>query len=155
MGKIIQPLGSIDKNLSKQGIIELAEDHTVQIVEKGYDLLKVYVELKRYQLYLDHIINELKKEAIEVAKAQGKKSFDYSNAKVQVQRRTKYNYGQDEKWVSLNVELERLKQIKKGREALLKSITEDVMEVVNEDTGEVETLVAPTKKTLDQIVVRL
>ena len=71
MGKIIKPLGSIDRELSKNEIIELAENHTVQIIEGEYDLLKVYIELKRYQAYLDTIINELKEEAINKAKGTG------------------------------------------------------------------------------------
>ncbi len=155
MSKIIQPPGAIDRTLSKQEIIEFAEAHAAQVIDKGYDLLKVYVELKRYQLYLDTIIKALKTEAVEVAKQQSKKSFNYSNARIQVHNRTKYNYESDKKWVELNTQLELLKEERKKREQLLKSIVGEYKEIVDTETGEVEQLIAPLKEVLDQIVVRL
>lgn len=155
MGKIIQPLGSIDRNLNKEEIIELATEHATKIKAGQYDLLKVYIELKRYQLYLGKIINDLKGAATQDAKLQDERSFEYANAKVHIQHRTKYNYETDEKWKQLNASLEQLKLEKKEREQLLKQLTGDQVEVVNEETGEIERLVAPIKKVVDQIVVRL
>ncbi|MCB0640738.1 MAG: hypothetical protein KDC44_03825 [Phaeodactylibacter sp.] len=155
MSKIIKPLEAIDSELSKQEILELAEAHSLQIEEGGYDLLKVYIELKRYQLYLDKIVNDLKEAAVKQAKEQGKKSFDYFNARVQIQKRTKYNFETDESWNRLNQKLEQLKEEKKTRETLLKSIAADYIEIVDQETGEVERMMAPIKEMVDQIIVKL
>ncbi|MDB5240153.1 MAG: hypothetical protein JWP57_778 [Spirosoma sp.] len=58
---LIQPIGTLDRTISKTAIIKLANDHANQIVEGGnYDLLKTYVEMKRYELYIKTIINKLK-----------------------------------------------------------------------------------------------
>lgn len=58
---LIQPIGTLDRTITKTAIVELASSHANQIVESGhYDLLKTYVEMKRYELYIKTIINKLK-----------------------------------------------------------------------------------------------
>lgn len=58
---LIQPIGTLDRTISKTAIVELANNHANQIIEGGnYDLLKTYVEMKRYELYIKTIINKLK-----------------------------------------------------------------------------------------------
>lgn len=58
---LIQPIGTLDRTISKTAIVKLANDHANQIIEGGnYDLLKTYVEMKRYELYIKTIINKLK-----------------------------------------------------------------------------------------------
>jgi hypothetical protein len=58
---LIQPIGTLDRTISKTAIVNLANDHANQIVDGGhYDLLKTYVEMKRYELYIKTIINKLK-----------------------------------------------------------------------------------------------
>lgn len=66
---LIKPIGSLDRTITKTAIVRLANDHAYQIIESGnYDLLKTYVELKRYELYIKTIINKLK--AISTLQAQ-------------------------------------------------------------------------------------
>lgn len=66
---LIKPIGSLDRTITKTAIVKLANDHAHQIIESGnYDLLKTYVELKRYELYIKTIINKLK--AISTLQAQ-------------------------------------------------------------------------------------
>lgn len=58
---LIQPIGTLDRTITKTAIVKLADDHANQIIEGGnYDLLKTYVEMKRYELYIKTIINKLK-----------------------------------------------------------------------------------------------
>ena len=50
---LIQPIGTLDRTITKTAIVNLANDHSNQIVDGGnYDLLKTYVEMKRYELYI-------------------------------------------------------------------------------------------------------
>lgn len=154
MPKIIQSIGEIADHLNKQELIELAEDHVVQILEGEYDDLKVYIALKRYQLYLDTLVKELQKAALGKAKEHGEKSFEYSNCRVLVQHRTKYNYANDDGWNKLNLQFEQLKRDKKEREKLLQAVSGESLEVVDEETGEIDTLTAPQKKVVEQIIIR-
>ncbi len=58
---LIQPIGTLDRTITKRAIVKLANDHATQIIAGGhYDLLKTYVEMKRYELYIKTIINKLK-----------------------------------------------------------------------------------------------
>ncbi len=155
MGKIIQPLGTIDRNSSKQDIVELAQTHGNEIIEKGYDLLKVYVELKRYLLYLDTILKTIQPQTLSKAVDQGEKSFDYSNARVTIINRTKYSFENDNKWQELDHQLQELKKLKKQREAQLKQVIGDSMEIVDTETGEVEQLLAPMKEMIQQLMIKL
>jgi len=155
MGKIIKPIGSIEQSATKNEIVEMAKSHASDIVEKDYDLLKVFVELKRYDLYLNTIIEELKAASAEKAKEQIDKTFEYANAKITVANFKKYNFESDVKWANIKDEIDDLKNWKKEREALLKGLEKEEVEVVNEETGEVEILKKPEVEEVSRIIVRL
>lgn len=155
MSKIIKPIGTIDRKLNKDDITELAKDHAHQIIAGGYDLLKVYVELKRYEVYLGAIIEELKEATLEKARETGRDSFEYANAMVTVGKRTKYQFETDDKWRGLNEELERIKTEKKAREQLLKQIQGESMEVIDQETGEIEKIIAPLREIIGQLRIKL
>ena len=155
MSKIVQSIGSLDRKSSKEDITELAKEHAKQIIEGGYDLLKVYIELKRYEVYLSTIINELKEATVDQAKETGQKKFNYANAKVTVGKRTKYHYEKDKRWCILNKELEKIKEEKKAREKLLKQVVGESMEIIDQETGEIERVMAPLKEMIDQIMIKL
>ena len=154
MGKIIKPIGSIEQSATKNEIVEMAKKHASDIVDKDYDLLKVFVELKRYDLYLNTIIDELKAASAEKAKEQIDKTFEYANAKITVANFKKYNFENDIKWANIKDEMDDLKNWKKDREALLKSLEKDE-EIVNEETGEIEILKKPEVEEVSRIIVRL
>ncbi|MBO0948078.1 hypothetical protein [Fibrella forsythiae] len=62
---LIKPIGTLDRNLSKTGLVRLASDHAQQIIDSGnYDLLKTYVEMKRYEVYIKAIIARLKNHSV-------------------------------------------------------------------------------------------
>jgi hypothetical protein len=49
---LIKNLGTIDRSLTKKGITEAAQNDAQQVIASPqFDLLKVYVELKRYENY--------------------------------------------------------------------------------------------------------
>ena len=62
---LIQPIGTLDRKLSKTALVRLASDHGQQIIDSGnFDLLKTYVEMKRYELYIKTIIARLKNHTV-------------------------------------------------------------------------------------------
>jgi hypothetical protein len=62
---LIKPIGTLDRAMPKTGLVRLAADHAQQIIDSGqYDLLKTYVEMKRYELYIKTIINRLKNHSV-------------------------------------------------------------------------------------------
>lgn len=83
MGKLVKQIGRIDRHLHKKDIVNLAANNAQAIVECGkYDLLKVFIELKRYETYLKGLIYKLKKPALDKAAATNKRSFIYNDAKI-------------------------------------------------------------------------
>ena len=43
---LVKPIGSLDRGMGKNELIELAESNARDVIESGkYDLLKVYVEM--------------------------------------------------------------------------------------------------------------
>ena len=52
MAEIVKKLGEIDRQLRKSQIINLAAENAQTVIEsRKFDLLKVYIELKRYETY--------------------------------------------------------------------------------------------------------
>lgn len=137
MGKLVRQLGAIEKNLHKQEIVELAKENAQAIIDSGkYDLLKVYVELKRYESYLKGLIKHLKQPALDKATETGLKSFDYNQARVNISRRTKWDYSVDDKWTKLDQQILKLTKERKERENYLKD-NNKVPTVIDEETGEI------------------
>ncbi|MCO6476600.1 MAG: hypothetical protein J5I94_08255 [Phaeodactylibacter sp.] len=155
MSEILKPIETIGRKTTKREIVGLAKAHAREITTNGYDLLKVYIELKRYEAYLDTIIQEVKESTIEKAREKGEKDFRYADARVILAKRTKYNYERDDKWRQLNEGLERLKEEKKARENLLRQVEGEAGEIVNPETGEVEQVAAPLRESVPQIIIRL
>lgn len=137
MGKLVRQLGSIEKHLNKKDIVDLATSNAQDIIDNGkYDLLKVYVELKRYETYLKGLIQHIKPPALDTAKEIGKKSFNYNEARVSISKRTKWDFSVDDNWNELNAQIQRLTKEKKEREKYLKEHNK-VQTTVNEETGEI------------------
>lgn len=146
MGKIVKQLGTIEKHLHKQEIVELAKENAQAVIDNGnYDLLKVYVELKRYEIYLKQLIQYLKSSAFQKASKTGEKSFDYNEAKVSISTRTKWDFSVDNKWIELDNQIKQLTQDKKDREKYLKE-NNKVRTTIDKETGLIlEGFVLPTE----------
>jgi len=144
MGNIIKNIGEIDRNLKKSEIEDLAKANALEILEnEQYDLLKVFIEFKRYETYLKTLMDSIKSATLKQAKAKKIEGFEFANAKISVSKYRKFDFSNDNHWVNINHEFEYLKKIRKKRETLLKSLTTESIEIVNEATGEVEELIAP------------
>lgn len=156
MSKIVKSIGEIDRKFTKTDLVELAKQHATEIIgNEKYDLLKVYIELKRYEVYLNTLIKEVKEETTQKAKAETEQSFEYANAKVAYSQYRKFDYSADATWNQLDQEVQEVKQLKKEREELLKSVVGESKEFVNEETGEIETLLAPLIEYVETVRVKL
>ena len=154
---IIKSLGAIERSLDREQIVALAESNADEVIESGkFDMLKVYTELKRYELYLKTVIDKTKEAALDLALEQGEKTLEVDQAKVTIVNRTTYDFSNDKKWSSLKGDLDYLTDMRKQREALLKELAPgEVREIVDENTGEVEEVVAPVAETKFGLVVQL
>ncbi len=154
---IVKPIGTLDRSIGKSQITDLAEQNAQAIIDNGkYDLLKVYVEMKRYELYLKTIMDKLKDEALKRALDLGEKSFEMDNAKVTIIERTVWHFDSDPRWQALGEDLNFIKQKQKERETLLKDIAPgEIRQVVDPDTGEVEDLTAPLAETVLSLMIKL
>jgi len=137
MSKYIRHLGTIDRSLIKNEIVDMASDDVEQTIASGkFDLLKVYVELKRYETYLYAVIQKLKSTALEIAKKENKTTFQYNNAKIRIYERTKWDYSIDQEWSQIDEEIKRLSSLKKKREVLLKQSNAN-NKLIDKDSGEI------------------
>lgn len=137
MGKIVKQLGSIEKHLHKQDIVDVAKENAQAVIDSGkYDILKVYVELKRYETYLKGLIEYLKIPALNKATENGQKSFNYDDARVNISTRTKWNFSVDSKWTELDNQIQKLTNERKEREKYLKE-NNKLRTRINEETGEI------------------
>lgn len=154
---IIKPLGAIERTLHRDDIVSLAEANAQEVIDSGhYDMLKVYSELKRYELYLKTVIEKTKEAALEKAVETGEKVIEVDNARITISKRTVYDFSHDSRWQSIKGEIDYLKEARKQRENLLKEIAPgETRQIVDEATGEVEELTAPPAETKLGLVVRL
>ncbi|MBI2966208.1 MAG: hypothetical protein HYY40_00120 [Bacteroidetes bacterium] len=120
MANIVKKPGEIDRKLNKPAIINLAAENAHAIIDsKKFDLLKVYIELKRYVIYLNTLMENLKQHAFDQAAQNGKKTFEYSGAKVNLTSRTVWDFSSDHEWKELDDKIKELTQKKKEREKYL------------------------------------
>ncbi len=154
---IIKPIGSIDRTFDRSQIVALAEADAQAVIDSGkYDMLKVYTELKRYELYLKTVMGKSKEAALDQAIELGEKHLEVDNARITVSQRKVYDFSQDAKWQSLKGDIDYLAEMRKEREALLKELTPgETRKIVDEATGEVEEVTAPPAETKFGLVVRL
>jgi hypothetical protein len=137
MGKLVRQIGSIERHLHKNAIVDLAKENAQAILVSGkYDLLKVFVELKRYETYLKGLIQCLKQPVLDKATEKKKKSFEYDEAKVHISIRTRWDFTVDGKWVELDQKIQQLTLEKKEREKYLINSSK-VRTVVDKETGEI------------------
>ncbi|MEM8529066.1 MAG: hypothetical protein AAGG68_30825 [Bacteroidota bacterium] len=156
MSKIVKAIGEINRDLDKSAIEELAKEDAFQIIrDDRYDLMKVYVEFKRYETYLKVLMQEIKEETCYRAAEQGIENFEFGKAKLIISNRRTYDYSNDVIWNHISSDMKHLKQVKKEREQLLKKIKGDYQDIVNEETGEVERLLAPEVSYTQSLMVRL
>jgi hypothetical protein len=153
---IIKQLGKLDKELSKKEIEEIAIEDIKAVVEQDkYDLLKVLIELKRYNVYINTLISELKEPALEKAKEIDEKKFKYENAKVWITKRVSFDYSNDKIWSQLHDNMIDVKSKLKEHQELLKQLDSETTEIIDEETGEVIEVTPPIKKEESGLMIRI
>ncbi|MEM0994270.1 MAG: hypothetical protein AAF847_03250 [Bacteroidota bacterium] len=156
MSKIVKAVGEIDRDLSKAELEQLAIEDAAHITDnEEYDLLKIYIEFKRYDTYLQTLIDTIKNATIQQATQQEIEKFSFGNAKLSVSARRKYDYSNDPLWNRMQEELDEIKQYKRERERFLKKIKGAFADIVNENTGEIERVFAPEISYSKSLTVRL
>lgn len=155
MSKIIKTIAEINQGCNKKVITTWGEEDSQKIITADYDLVKTYVALKRYETYLATLISELQPSVTSLIKKNGTPPKDYANAKIQLTKRRTYDYTTDKAWTELNHEQERLKELRKKREDLLKNIQQDFIEQVDEETGELIRVYAPEVVVSEGVMVKL
>ncbi len=153
---LVKPIGSLERGISKEDLVALGETDAQEVIESGqYDLLKVYVEMKRYEVYFEAVMNKLRDAALVQAQETGMKSFNYADAKVTNMQRSVFKFDKDPTWCRLHDEFEFLKGRIKLHEETLKKIEGEKQEFLDEETGELIELIAPTHELVETIMVKL
>ncbi|MDO8368296.1 MAG: hypothetical protein Q7T20_15960 [Saprospiraceae bacterium] len=153
---LVKPIGSLERGLSKEGLVALAESDAEEVISSGqYDLLKVYVEMKRYEVYFSTVMEQIKSAALVLAQETGLKSFNYADAQVTNIKRSVFKFDRDPIWCKLHDDFEFLKGRIKLHEETLKKIEGEKESFIDEETGELIELIAPTEEVVETIMVRL
>ncbi|MCU0393233.1 MAG: hypothetical protein MUE81_19140, partial [Thermoflexibacter sp.] len=99
MANLILKLGDLDRKIDKHEIVNIANENGQSVIDsKKYDLLKVYIELKRYEVYLKTLIDKIKEHAFVQATVHStqnknnRKTFLYANTKVAISTRTVWDF---------------------------------------------------------------
>ncbi len=151
---IIKQLGKIPKEYSKTKIEELAKEDIQQVLlEEKYDIQKVFIELKRYEIYLNELINQLKQPVTNKI-TQNPYSDDY--VKLSIIKRVSYDYEENPSWHVMNQRLLSAKnQLKEHQEALRQLKEGESKHFVDEETGEMFLMKAPQKKESESVMMKI
>ncbi|HAD13379.1 MAG TPA: hypothetical protein DCF33_13190 [Saprospirales bacterium] len=153
---IIKPIGALDRGIHKDQVIALGEADAQAVIDSGqYDLLKVYIEMKRYELYLKAAMDKIRETAMAVAQETGMKSFNYADAQVTNMQRRVFHFDKDPTWCRLHDAFEFQKNRLKEHEEILKHVDSENSSYIDEETGELIELVPPTMEVVESIIVKL
>ncbi|MBC7774059.1 MAG: hypothetical protein H7246_01370 [Phycisphaerae bacterium] len=153
---LIKPIGSLERGISKEELVALGETDAQEVIGNDqYDLLKVYVEMKRYELYFKTVMDKIREAALVVAQETGMKSFNYADAQVSNIQRSVFKFDRDPTWCRLHDEFDFLKGRIKLHEETLKKIEGEKASYIDEETGELIELIAPTQEVVETIMVKL
>lgn len=152
----IKQLGKLSREISKKEIEELAKSDIAEITKnEKYDLLKTLIELKRYNVYINTLIAELKEPALEKAKEIDEKKFKYENANVWITKRVSFDYSNDKTWLLLHENMIDVKSKLKEHQELLKQLDSETSEIIDEETGEVVQVTPPIRKEESGLMIRI
>jgi len=140
---------------------EQAADFTQKLISKvesgEENPLSLAVKMNAFIKSLESVKKAIDDSILREAEKYGAKSFDAFGAEITISELgTKYDYSicGDSEWQMLNQQLDSLKESIKQREKVLKSLTKP-MTVVNELSGEIETINPPIKTSTTGIKIVL
>ncbi len=130
----------------------------IQDVKEGHENpLEIQLLIKKYEFVLNEIKENIKVNVNTETAKYGDKEFEYGGAKCHYTPvKTEYDFLHtgDSQWELLNAQVKHFTEKRKTREDFLKSLT-DTITIVNEETGEMETISPPQKKQLYGLKVTL
>lgn len=157
MSAITKPLGQIAAITTKEEIIKIGKAHAAEIINGDqYDLVKSYVDIKRYELYMKTLIDELKSVAAKKIMESESKDFEFGTSTATVTKRRKFDFSNDAYWKELNSNTKEVSDKQKALEKMMKDMTEgSVKEFIDESTGEVKMIQAPIVEFTETVMVKI
>lgn len=138
--------------------IDFFSDSIIASVKNGEEnAIKVLVQMKAMDRASERIQKEIKENYMLEAYLYPGKSFDYMGNNIQkVDVRTEYDFSacEDPEWNRLENTIKSLKALQKQRESFLRGSGEPFT-ILNEETGEVNKVYPPIKKTTPGLKVNL
>jgi hypothetical protein len=135
-------------NADKSALEKFANTIIQDVKEGRENPLEIQLLIKKYEYVLNEIKENIKVNVTTETAKYGDKEFEYSGAKCHyTPTATSYDFSvcNDSQWNALQIEsiMNRKKMVE--REAFLKSLT-DTITIINDETGEMETISPPQKK---------
>lgn len=138
---------------------EITEQYISKLLDGEIDPIHVHLQIKHMEAFIKSITTDERYKDLVLSEADKYgKSFDRFNAGFAIKETgVKYDFSGcgDSEWERLNSELEAAKERLKEREKFLKTIPAKGMEVLNNETGEVDELFPPTKTSTTIVTVTL
>lgn len=152
----ILSLFETDKSQRESFVLDVVN----RIDSGNVDPLLVHLQVKCMEdvIKLLNCNTNYKAAILESSERMGEKSFQFHNAKFEIKEvGTKYDFSQcgDSRYQTLCQQVESLSAELKEREKFLKTVPVKGMSVVNEQTGEVETIYPPSKSSTTSVAVTL
>jgi len=134
---------------NKSEIERVANEMVQGIIDGNVQTEKALLTIRAIRMAMESAEDKIKDQVIDELHKRGKEGFDVYGAKVNLKELgVKYDYTNclDPIWNDLDAELKRVSDLKKEREAFLKSITK-AMTFVDDSTGEVVTIQPPIRQS--------
>jgi hypothetical protein len=134
---------------NKSEIERVANEMVQGIIDGNVQTEKALLTIRAIRMAMESAEDKIKDQVIDELHRRGKEGFDVYGAKVNLKELgVKYDYTNclDPIWNDLDAELKRVSDLKKEREAFLKSITK-AMTYVDDSTGEVVTIQPPIRQS--------
>lgn len=147
---IIQETG-----LTKASQDIIAQTIVQRVMDGDLNPLEAKLRLKSIEAVVEQAMKAIDAEARSEAEKHGSKTFEYNGVEIQLASfGTKYDYSgcNDSKLQELQDNLDRAKKLVDDRQAFLKAIKGSAT-IVNDETGEVETVYPPVKKSTDGLKI--
>lgn len=142
---------------NKESLNQFAEVVINSVKDGNESALKVHALIKKQEYALEQIKKGIKDEVKTEAEKYGEKPFMFAGSEVHLTSvKTEYDFSVcgDYELSKVNEQIKVLTEKKKVRENYLKSLVEAIT-ILNEETGELETISPPNKKVETGVKVSL
>lgn len=156
MSRLIKLPGQLDPDLDRIELANLAAVDAAEVIGDGrYDIVKTFAALRRYEVYIASVLDTLKPAVLSSVRDRPEGHVEVGRSKIIIQQSRRLDFTQDTRWNSLNAEAQSSLERRKAHEKVLRSLTGETVQQVNQDTGEIVTLVGPKVELRETLVFRL